>query len=260
MKTNIIYNMDCIEGMLEHVDEDSVDLILTDPPFAIGFKPNKANYNRDFDNVIDDYEEIEVDDYDNFTHEWIGQATKVLKENGSMYVFSGWNHLEIMLKHLRIYDFKIINHIIWKYAFGVNCKKKFITSHYHLLYVAKNPKKVKFFTFSRFQKNEKTEDGKRNARYADMEDVWIINRENWTGMEKSPTKLPGEIIKKILSYSSEEGDMVLDPFSGSGQVPWFCKKMDRKHIGFEKSKKIFDFCMRRFNENKYLLERKKEKV
>lgn len=256
MEVDRIYNMDCIQGMKDNIDDDSVDLIVTDPPFAIDFKATKANYNRDVDKVINDYYETGGDEYAAFTQNWILQAQRILKESGSMYIFSGWNHLESLLTALRSNGFSTINHIIWKYSFGVNCTKKFVTSHYHLLYVAQKPKKVKFFPYSRFKKGEKTKDGKKNARYNDMEDVWIINRENWTGMERTPTKLPGEVVKKILAYSSEEGDVVCDPFSGSGQVPWFCREGDRKYIGFEISKKIHEFSMRRINENSYLLKKK----
>jgi len=256
METNIIYNTDCINGIKENINEESVDLIITDPPFAIDFKAKKANYNREEETVIDDYFEIKKEDYYLFNKSWMTEAKRILKDTGSMYVFSGWNHLEDILRSLRELDFKTINHIIWKYQFGVNCTKKYITSHYHILYVAQNPKKVKFFPFERFKKGEKT-NTKKEARYDDMEDVWVINRENWTGMIKTPTKLPGEIIKKILQYSSEENDLVCDPFSGSGQVAWFCKEMNRQYICFEKSKEIYDFSNRRIEENKYLLKEKK---
>ena len=242
--------------MAEKMEENSVDLIVTDPPFAIDFKSNKANYNRDVTKVLNDYHEIEGSEYEQFTDAWLSQAKRVLKDTGSMYIFSGWNHLETLLRILRELGFKTINHIIWKYSFGVNCTKKFVTSHYHLLYVAQNPKKVKFFKNCRYSDTEKTEDGKKKARYSDMEDVWIINRENWTGMVKTPTKLPGEIVKKILSYSSESFDIVCDPFSGSGQVAWFCKEMNRNYVVFEESKEICDFSFERIATNQYLLAKK----
>ena len=256
MEIDRIYNQDCIKGMAEKMDENSVDLIVTDPPFAIDFISNKANYNRNASNVLDDYHETASDDYEQFTDAWLFQAKRILKETGSMYVFSGWNHLEILLRIFREMGFKTINHIIWKYSFGVNCTKKYITSHYHLLYVAQNPQKVKFFKNSRYSDTEKNEDGKGKARYIDMEDVWIINRENWTGMVKTPTKLPGEIVKKILSYSSEPGDLICDPFSGSGQVAWFCKEMDRNYIAFEESKEICHFSKEIIETNRYLLSKK----
>ena len=90
--------------------------------------------------------------------------------------------------------FITVNHIIWKYQFGVVTKKKFVTSHYHCLYVCKNEKKRKFYPFLRFKQNSKSDEG-RSLHYKDKEDVWDIKREYWTGDEKTPTKLPRELIE-----------------------------------------------------------------
>ncbi len=254
MLLNVIHNENCVQGMQKNIDEKSTDLIITDPPFAIEFSGKKANYNRDFDKVIDSYQEINKEDYSVFTMNWITEAKRILKDSGSMYVFSGWNNLHIVESCLESLGFKLVNHIIWKYQFGVNCTKKFISSHYHILYVCLDEKKRKFFPYCRHDKGDKTIKG-RNARYADMEDVWLISRENWTGMQKTATKLPGELVKKIIQYSSEKGDLIVDPFSGSGQVAWFSKKMERDYICFEIDKDTFDFSQRRITENKYLLEK-----
>ncbi len=87
--------------------------------------------------------------------------------------------------------------------------------------------------------------------YKDKEDVWNIKKEYWTGDIKTPTKLPSEIIKKILEYSSEKNDVVLDPFLGSGQVAVVSKMMERQYIGFELSKDYYEFIQKRLNENLY---------
>ena len=207
---NKIYNQNCIDGMKD-IPDNKIDLVITDPPFAINFKSKKANYNRIASRVLPGYNEIESKDYYNFTYNWMNQINRVLKKSGSMYVFSGWNNLKDILTALDENGFITINHIIWKYQFGVVTSKKFVTSHYHCLYVCKNNNERKFFPYSRFDKNAKTSDGK-SLHYNDKEDVWNIKREYWTGDEKTPTKLPAEIIKKILEYSSEEKDVVFDPF------------------------------------------------
>ena len=253
MDLNVIYNQDCIIGSKEKIEDNSVDLIVTDPPFAIDFSGLRSNYNRNPLRVVNEYKDIPEKAYFDFTKEWITEAKRVLKEEGSMYIFSGWNNLIDILNVLHELDFKIINHIIWKYQFGMNCTKRFISSHYHLLYVSKGNKKRKFYPYSRFSSTEKTKDGKRKARYADMEDVWTINRENWTGMKKTATKLPAEIIRKILSYSSDKEDLVVDFFSGSGQVPWVCKEMERSFIAFELNKEAYNLSMERLKTNKYLI-------
>ena len=177
---------------------------------------------------------------------------RVLKESGSMYVFSGWNNLKDILNSLDDVGFTTINHIIWKYQFGVVTNRKFVTSHYHCLFVCKNDKKRKFFPYSRFSKDERDIDHK-SLHYMDKEDVWIIKREYWTGDEKTPTKLPAEIIKKILEYSSEVGDVVFDPFLGSGQVAMISKMEKRKYIGFEIVKEYFDFASKRLSTDTYRL-------
>jgi len=238
---NKIINGDSL-AELPKIPNDHVDLVITDPPFAIGLKAKKANYNRDSSFVLDGYNEIKPENYDNFSLSWIMECFRILKDSGSIYIFSGYNHLESILRAVRLAGFIVINHIIWKYNFGVYCSKKFITSHYIIIYAVKNPKKRNFYTDCRFQTTK--------SQYSDMEDVWCIKKEYWTGKVKPPTKLPTEIISKILSYSSKENDLVLDPFLGSGQVALVSYQMKRDYLGIEIVKKYCDFAEKRIEENK----------
>ena len=173
-----------------------------------------------------------------------------------MYVFSGWNNLKDILRALDDVGFVTINHIIWKYQFGVVTKKKFVTSHYHCLYVCKDDKKRKFFPFSRFKQDDKSEDG-RSLHYRDKEDVWDIKREYWSGDEKTPTKLPSEIIKKLLEYSSEKKDIVFDPFLGSGQTAVVSKSLNRRYMGFEIVPDYYKFAKKRLDKNLYRIKKSK---
>ena len=84
-----------------------------------------------------------------------------------------------------------------------------------------------------------------------MEDVWVIKKEYWHGMTKTPTKLPAAIISKMLAYSSLPGDVVLDPFLGSGQVAVVSKMMDRKYLGFEVVPEYYRFARSRLDNNTY---------
>lgn len=244
-----IYHADCIKGMASMPD-NFVDLVITDPPFAIEFGAKKANYHRTASRVLEGYAEISKKEYYKFTQQWMAQAHRVLKESGSMYVFSGWNNLKDILQSIDEVGFTTVNHIIWKYQFGVVTKRKFVTSHYHCLYVCKNDDKRKFFPYARFEKTAKSVMG-GSSHYEDKEDVWTIKREYWTGDEKTPTKLPAEIIKKILMYSSEQGDIILDPFLGSGQVAVVSKMADRHYIGFEIVPAYFEYAKKRLETNRY---------
>ncbi len=249
--------MNCIKAM-QLLPHNKIDLIITDPHFAIDFKAKKANYNRTASRVMKGYNEIKPEDYYDFTFDWMSQARRILKESGSMYVFSGWNNLKDILMALDDTGFTTINHVIWKYQFGVVTKKKFVTSHYHCLYVCKNEKKRKFYPFSRFKKTAKTKEG-RSLHYRDKEDVWDIKREYWTGDEKTPTKLPAQLIEKMLQYSSKKGDVVFDPFLGSGQVAVLSKSLGRKYLGFEIVKEYYNFAKKRLDKNVYRIKSQKKK-
>ncbi|MBI2968347.1 MAG: site-specific DNA-methyltransferase [Bacteroidetes bacterium] len=246
---NKVYNLDCIEGM-KIIPSKTIDLVITDPPFGIDFKAKRENYNRKSSRVLDGYNEIRGKEYLKFTYDWMQEVKRVLKDSGSMYIFSGWNYLKDILNALDELNFITINHLIWKYQFGLVTSRKYVTSHYHCLYVCLVDRERKFFPYSRFDKNAKDKKGS-SLHYKDKEDVWVINREYWNGDIKTPTKLPAEIIKKILAYSSEKGDVVLDPFLGSGQVAVVSKMEERKYIGFEIVKEYHDFINERLEKNLY---------
>ncbi len=246
---NKVYNLDCIEGM-KIFPSKSIDLVITDPPFGIDFKAKRENYNRKSSRVLEGYNEIKGNDYYEFTYDWMSEIKRVLKDSGSMYIFSGWNYLKDILNALEELNFITINHIIWKYQFGLVTSRKYVTSHYHCLYVCLDDKKRKFFPYTRFAKDAKDKKGS-SLHYQDKEDVWVINREYWNGDIKTPTKLPAEVIKKILAHSSKEGDVVLDPFLGSGQVAVVSKMEKRNYVGFEIVKEYFDFINERLDKNLY---------
>lgn len=246
---NKIYNTDCIEGM-KNILNNTIDLVITDPPFAIEFKAKRNNYNRTQSRVLEGYAEIPEEKYYEFTIQWMKEVYRILKESGSMYVFSGWNNLKDILMAIDELGFITVNHIIWKYQFGVVTKRRFVTSHYHCLYVCKNDAKRKFFPYSRYDKKLKDTKG-GSLHYEDKEDVWFIKREYWNGDQKTPTKLPLDLIKKILMYSSGESDIVLDPFLGSGQVAMVSKMLNRQYIGFEIVKEYYEFAKQRLENDIY---------
>jgi len=247
--TDTIHHADCVAGMRE-LPDGVVDLVITDPPFAIDFKARRANYNRTASRVLDGYRDIAVEEYADFTRAWMREVYRALKTTGSVFVFSGWNNLKDILTAADDIGFITVNHIIWKYQFGVACRRRFVTSHYHCIFLCKDDAKRKFFPDARFDKNAKAENG-GSLRYRDLEDVWTIKREYWHGDKKTPTKLPAELVEKILAYTSEEGDLVLDPFLGSGQVAVVSKMRGRRYVGFEIVAEYFDFAKERLDNNAY---------
>ncbi len=248
--TNQIFNEDCIAGMAKRLPDQSVDLVITDPPFGIDFQAKKANYNRKGERVLQGYSEIKGADYLDFTRRWLAQVRRVLKPSGSLYIFSGWNYLKDLLIALDEHDFTLVNHLVWKYQFGLVTTRKYVTSHYHVLFAGLDEKQRKFFPYARYAKEERHPGG-GSAHYLDKEDVWNIPREYWNGDVKTPTKLPAELIRKILAYSSQPGDLVLDPFLGSGQVAVVSHLEKRRYVGFEIVPEYFHFAQKRLESGMY---------
>jgi len=227
----MIFNQDCIQGAKDHIVDGSVDLLICDPPFGIGESGFDKHYKRKKDKIIDGYVEA-PQDYAKWSELWITEAYRVLKDNGSFYVVSGHTNLVHILNAATKLNFHMINHIIWKFNFGVFTKKKFVTSHYHILYYKKSEKaEVKFNQHCRFGSQERDIEG--SLLYQDLEDVWTINKEYTTNEKINNNKLPEELIKKMILYSSEENDIVCDFFLGNFTTAVVAKKLNRQPVGFE---------------------------
>ena len=231
-------NTDAITGAIEHLPDNSVDLIITDPPYGINGDQLHQHYNRDEQFVVDGYIEVPAAQYNDFTHAWVKQAERVLRPGGSIYVVSGYTNLYDVLDALRNTKLVEVNHVIWKYNFGVFTRRKYVSSHYHVLYYEKPGGRRTFTLQSRYATNEAHDEG-GSLNYRDREDVFIINREYKPGQEKNKNELPWELLKKLFQYSSSEGDLVCDFFMGGCSTAAVAIGMNRRFVGFELSKPTF---------------------
>ena len=246
---NKFYNTDCIDGAQKYLGDDSVDLIITDPPYGIEGDKLDKHYNRNESFVIDGYVEIPKKEYASFSEKWILQAERILKPGGSIYIVSGYTNLNDILNALKKTSLEEVNHIIWKYNFGVYTKTKYISSHYHILYYKKKGEKHTFNTFSRYSDSEKADNG-GSRNYLDREDVWIINREFKPGKIKNKNELPKKLLEKMIQYSSNEGDLVCELFLGSFSTAKVAKGLNRYAAGFEISKNSFNYQIKEFEKLK----------
>jgi len=229
LEDNTVYEGDCRE-LFPLVPDRSVQLVLADPPFGIDFEGKPLNYNRTASRVMEGYQEY-GESYLDFTRQWIAHLPRVLADTGCAFVFSGWNRLKEVLLALDETGLTTINHLVWKYQFGVYTRRRFVTSHYHILFAVKNPRKY------RFNKQE---------RYP--EDVINIKREYWHGRPKTPTKLPLALVEKLISFTTDQGDLVLDPFLGSGTTGVAALKLGRRFLGFEIVPEYAEFARERIKE------------
>ena len=230
-----VYNQDCVTGMQQHVSDNSIDLIFTDPPYGINGDELDVHYHRDESNVVPGYVDVPLSKYAEFSLNWIRECQRVLRPGGSIYIVSGYTNLHHILNALHSTDLKEINHIIAKYSFGVSTKNKFVSSHYHVLFWQKpdrgQQKRI-------FNSNWKYTDQKDS--YHDRLSVQDMPRDYKPGQIKNKNQLSEDFITKFIMYSSRRGDTVLDCFGGGLTTGRTALRWGRKFIGFELNKNAYD--------------------
>ncbi len=221
--------------MQEHVPDATVDLIFTDPPYGIRGDQLDTHYNRDDSKVIPGYVDVDIDQYATWCDSWINECERVLRPGGSLYVVSGYTNLHHILNALHATGLQEINHIIAQYSFGVYTKRKWVSSHYHVLFWAKRDQgrqKRTFNTHCRFADTTES--------YNDRLSVQHLPREYKTGEIRNNNQLAESFIDRFIEYSSNPGDMVLDPFGGSFSTARSALRLGRRFQGFEMNQHAFD--------------------
>jgi site-specific DNA-methyltransferase (adenine-specific) len=211
---DLVHYEDCISGM-ENLPAESIDVIIADPPFGISFNGKESIYNRDESLVVKGYREVEGD-YSDFTHAWVSKLPRLLKKTGAAWIFSGWTNLAAVLNAIDSTTLSLVNHIIWQYQFGVFTRRKFVSSHYHLLFIVKDTKKYYFNKIQHYPL-----------------DVWDIKRTYLKGELKNGTKLPENLVMRCIDFTSRPGNIVLDPFMGNATTATAAKGSYRHYLGFE---------------------------
>jgi DNA modification methylase len=218
---------DCIE-VLSKIGEPFADLIFADPPFNIGYKYDKY------------YDKVKKKNYIAWTKEWMAVAKSVLKPHGSFYIAIGDDYaanVKIIGDELGLV---MRNWIIWHYTFGQQTKTKFARAHTHIFYFVNDPK---HFTFNDHAVRVPSDrqliynDRRANPVGKMPDDVWNgDSRVCGTFKERAgwhPCQMPESLLKRIVAASSNPGDCVLDPFSGSGTTASAACQMGRHYVGIE---------------------------
>jgi site-specific DNA-methyltransferase (adenine-specific) len=212
---------DCLK-VLSTIDSETVDLIVTDPPY---------NLSKDYGNNSDS---LNHNEYLDFSHKWLIEAKRVLKSNGTIYLFMGVRYISYIYEILeRELGFIFNSWITWSYTQGIGKTKGFSPRHDDILMFTKG-KNFKF-NLDDIRVPQKYYRSINNMRGANPGNVWDFSHIHYcqANRQNHPTQKPEALFERMILASSNENDMVLDPFCGSGTSLRVCQQTKRHGIGIE---------------------------
>lgn len=259
---NKIINLDSIEHIgnedslvicgdslkvLKKIRDKSINLIFADPPYNIG---------KNFGNNIDKWDDIQG--YIDWCKEWLDECFRILKDDGTIYFMTATQHMP----YLDIYvseKYNVLSRIIWAYdSSGVQSKKMYGSLYEPILMANKSSKSKYIFNYEDILVEAKTGAKRKLIDYRKTPpqpyntqkvpgNVWDFSRVRYKmeEYENHPTQKPEELLKRIILASSNEGDIVLDPFSGSFSTCGTAVKLNRKCIGIDLNEEYFKIGIRR---------------
>ena len=244
----ILYHDDCLKR-LKKIDKKSIDMIFADPPYFLSnggvschsgkqVSVNKAEWDKS----------ITIEEKIKFNRKWIRLCKEVLKDDGTIWISGTFHNIYVIGMALELEGFSIINNITWQKpnpAPNLACRC-FTNSTETILWARKQltPKKKGKHTFNYFLMKE-VNGGKQ------MKDVWLIplvtKEEKKYG--KHPTQKPLALLERIILASTNEGDLILDPFNGSGTTGLVSVKLNRRYIGIDKELEYCELTKKRLELN-----------
>lgn len=241
MEVNKIYNMDCLEGM-KQMEDSSVDLIITSPPYNKGFWSSNRNVNNgfktksrciDYDSFSDN---LKPKEYEEWQKKVLKECIRILKPTGSIF----YNHIPIQKEHQEIFpkfvfDFPLKQIIIWNRKNTPKLDESYFFPVIEYIFWIQKSKK------SRCKFNRK--------KTIFNSCVWEFQPDNKNDF---PAPFPIELPLNCIKSCSEENDLILDCFMGSGTTAVACKQLNRNFIGFEISKKYCEIANQRLSQSNLL--------
>lgn len=247
---NKIIHGDCVE-ILKEFPDNSFDLIFADPPYYLQLPKGKRLKRANGTEVIpvdDEWDKFEsYEECDKFTESWLKECQRLLKITGTIWVIGMYHNIFRVGKIMQDLGLWFLNDVIWVKTDALpNLNgRRFTNSHETLIWALKN-KSCKNYTFNYEQM--KIMNGGKQMKDTDWKFGLCRGRERLrdeNGIKSHPTQKPLKLIQQVLLASSKKGDLVLDPFMGSGTTAVVAKALGRNWIGIEKEKRYVDLAQKR---------------
>jgi modification methylase len=227
---------DCLDT-LARLPEASVDLVFADPPYNLQLEGALSRPDQSLvDAVDDDWDKFaSFSDYDAFTHDWLAAVRRVMKPDASLFVIGSYHNIFRVGAALQDIGFWILNDIVWRKANPMpNFRgRRFTNAHETLIWAARDAK-AKRYTFN----YETLKAGNEDCQ---VRSDWFLpictgneRLKDGDGHKIHPTQKPEALLARVLLAASNPGDVVLDPFFGSGTTGAVARRLGRHFIGLER--------------------------
>ena len=239
--------------ILKKIPDKTFDLVFADPPYnmQIGEKLKRPDDTK-VNGVNDKWDQFSnFKHYDDFSKEWLKQCKRILKDNGSIWVIGTYHNIFRLGYHIQNLNYWILNDVIWRKNNPMPNFKgtRFTNAHETLIWASKSKKSK--YTFN-YQSLKCLNDDLQ------MRSDWTLpicngkERLKKNGKKIHSTQKPEALLHRIILATTNKGDLICDPFIGTGTSAVVAKKLGRKYFGIEKDKKYFGAANKRINQTKVI--------
>ena len=245
LRVNRIIESDCVEAMASLPDA-CVDMIFADPPYNLQlggdlFRPEGSRV----DAVDDDWDKFDTfEAYDNFTRAWLKEARRILKTNGTLWVIGSYHNIFRVGAALQDAGYWILNDIVWRKSNPMPNFRgtRFTNAHETLIWASRSEDSRYTFNYRAMKAlNDELQ----------MRSDWVIpicsggERVKTDGIKAHPTQKPEALLYRVLLACTNPGDVVLDPFFGTGTTGAVARRLGRQWIGIEREKRYVKVARQR---------------
>ena len=246
MEVNVIKVGDCV-ALMSELPEGSVDMIFADPPYNLQLerellRPNQTRV-AGVDNEWDKFDGFQA--YDDFTRAWLRAARRVLREDGSLWVIGSYHNIFRVGALLQDLEYWILNDVVWRKTNPMpNFRgRRFTNAHETLIWAAKD--KDARYTFNYAAMKALNDD-------LQLRSDWLIpicagaeRPQDADGRKAHPTQKPEALLHRVILAATKPGQVILDPFLGSGTTAAVAKRLGRRYIGLEREPRYAEMARRR---------------
>jgi modification methylase len=229
---------DCVD-LIGKLPERSIDLVFADPPYNLQLEQTLSRPDQSIVDAVDDEWDqfASFGDYDKFTRDWLGAVRRVMKDDGTIFVIGSYHNIFRVGSILQDMGFWILNDIVWRKANPMpNFRgRRFTNAHETMIWAAKSAR-AKSYTFNYEALKAGNEDCQVRSDWFMPICTGAERLKDASGRKVHPTQKPESLLTRVMLAASRPGDVVLDPFFGSGTTGAVAKRLGRSFIGTERDK------------------------